>query len=405
MAESLIIRLGSQYSDVIHWLITSADKQEIIASGELADASYLSDLSEKSTTRKVTVLVPACDVALKQLNVPSKSTRAIKQAVPYMLEEELAEDVDKLFFAYANIKNQETDANCFVAVLDDNQMQLWLSWLSDASIKTSRIVPDALSLPLMEDKYTAIELNGQVIVRQNVWQAMALDANLWQLISNQWQVENSVKIANFSTLPLSNDSVELFSQPQDLPLFIFAQHSDNCPINLLQDRYVQKEKSSVFWQHWRLAASLFVVALLINFSMKIAELNQLDNQLDDVQSQITAVYQDTFTENKTKAVKFNKIKSLINFKLRSIGQGNSETFIPLINKIIPAFTMVDTLKPDTLKYDQKRNEIRIQAVASNYQDFERFKSELEKVNLEVSQGSQNNQGNQVVGSFSIKDKS
>ena len=67
--------------------------------------------------------------------------------------------------------------------------------------------------------------------------------------------------------------------------------------------------------------------------------------------------------------------------------------------------MVNTLKPDTLKYDQKRNEIRIQAVASNYQDFERFKSELEKVNLEVSQGSQNNQGNQVVGSFSIKDKS
>ena len=95
-----------------------------------------------------------------------------------MLEEELAEDVDKLFFAYANIKKGDSDANCYVAVIDDNQMQLWLSWLTDAGIKTARMIPDALAMPVIENHYSAIELNGQVIIRQELWQAMALDPNL-----------------------------------------------------------------------------------------------------------------------------------------------------------------------------------------------------------------------------------
>ena len=202
------------------------------------------------------------------------------------------------------------------------------------------------------------------------------------------------------------DNVELVPEPEELPLFLFAKHCDDCPVNLLQERYTQKVKSSGNWQYWRLAASFLAIALLINFSMKVNDLYQLDNQLTDIKTKISSVYTDTFTENKSKAVKFNKIKSLVNFKLRSVGsQGNTEKFFPLVNKIIPSFITVKDLKPQTLKYDHKHNEIRIQAVANKYQDFELFKTELEKVSLQVTQGSQNNQGNQIVGSFSIKDKS
>ncbi len=76
-----------------------------------------------------------------------------------------------------------------------------------------------------------------------------------------------------------------------------------------------------------------------------------------------------------------------------------------MNKITPAFVAVKGLKPETLKYDHKHNEIRMQASAKKYQEFELFKTTLEKAQLTVSQGSQNNQGDQIVGSFSIKDPS
>ncbi|WP_274620310.1 GspL/Epsl periplasmic domain-containing protein [Colwellia maritima] len=62
------------------------------------------------------------------------------------------------------------------------------------------------------------------------------------------------------------------------------------------------------------------------------------------------------------------------------------------------------LKPESLKFDGKRQELRLQAIADDYQHFERFKSALVAENLTVQQGAQNNQGDQVTGSFSIVSK-
>ena len=84
MSETLLIRLGSQASDMIHWLVWSNSENNIIASGELANAEQLSQLSEKSTNREVVTLVSSSDINLKSLHVPAKSQRAVMQAVPYL---------------------------------------------------------------------------------------------------------------------------------------------------------------------------------------------------------------------------------------------------------------------------------------------------------------------------------
>ncbi len=405
MAESLLIRLGSQKSDVIHWLIASADKQEIIASGELPNAEQLSELSEKALTRKVTVLVPGCDVVLKQLTVPAKSPRAMRQAVPYMLEDELAEDVDDLFFAYAQIKST-SEHNCFVAITAHQQMQEWLSWLSDANISIKKMIPDVLALPVIENSYSAIELGQQVLLRQSDFQGMALDRMMFEIISQQWQEDDAIDIANFSPLVLSNEHVTLTEQPAELPLFLFAKYSEQCPVNLLQDGYAKKEKSNFFWQHWQLAASLVVVALLINLSSKWIHASQLDNQIASLEQEIQTVYQKNFATGKKKKVSVNRIKAIVKTKLRDAGSSDSaDQLFPLLSKVTPAFVAVPTLKPQTLKYDQKNKELRMQVSAKSYQDFEVFQTSLEGLALTVTQGSQNNQGEQVVGSFNIKDKS
>ncbi|MGJ8692017.1 MAG: type II secretion system protein GspL [Thalassotalea sp.] len=404
MAETIIIRLGSRYQDTIHWLITTADTEEIIASGELATAEQLTELTEKAASRKVVVLVPASEVALKSLKVPSKSARAMKQVVPYMLEEELAQDVDSLFFAYATVKNVHSDVNCFVAAIDKQLMKLWLTWLADAKITTTVMLPDALTLPLIDDSYSLVSLGDQLIIRQSTWQAMALDLPVWQLLMQQ--VNKPTKVAHFSPLSVENSLVTLASQPEDLPLFIFAKNVATCPVNLLQGEFLQKQKSNVFWQHWKLAASFAVLAFLVSLTGKFIKLSQLETEQLALETEIHSLYQDNFAVNKGRTVSLNKIKALVKARLRSLDiNDEAEKFIPLMNKITPAFIAVNSLKPETLKYDNKRNEIRIQASAKSYQDFERFKTELEKAKLEVSQGSQNNQGNVVTGSFSIKDAS
>jgi len=76
----------------------------------------------------------------------------------------------------------------------------------------------------------------------------------------------------------------------------------------------------------------------------------------------------------------------------------------MLAQVQPAFAKVPSLKPESIKFDGKRQELRLQAIADDYQHFEQFKNALALANVEVKQGAQNNQGEQVTGSFSIVSK-
>lgn len=59
MSERLFIRLGKNLGSPCAWVVWSEQEQEIIASGELADARSLETLAQRAGNRPVDVLVPA----------------------------------------------------------------------------------------------------------------------------------------------------------------------------------------------------------------------------------------------------------------------------------------------------------------------------------------------------------
>jgi general secretion pathway protein L len=420
VTETLFIRLGSQAHNTIHWLIvaeTSNNAQEVIASGELKDAHQLSDIASKAEQREVKVLVPGCDVLLKSLTVPAKSSRAIRLATPYMLEDSLAEDVEQLFFAYADLANDVQGNNCFTAVVSHLQMQQWLSWLADAEISTKYILPDVLAMPHTEEGWSAIALGNtnqeQVIVRQHLWQGFTLDANVWHL---QWQAfyaeqseddseqPKSVFIEAYSPLAHS-EQLAVKSMPEELPLALMAMNygSKLNRFNLLQGQYQVKENRSNAGRQWLWVAGVAMFALLLSLGHKSAQLWQLNTEQEKVKQSIVSSYKNAFP--KTKRVRVSTIKSQLNRELSLLGGvGDRQGFLAMLAKLQPAFTKVPALKPESLKYDGKRQELRIQATAKDYQAFEQFSIALAAANLTVKQGSQSNQGDQVTGSFSISNK-
>lgn len=416
MSEILYIRLASHIDHVFHWLIWSPSQQEIIASGELSGAEKLSELAEKSKSRQVVCFVPSHDVALKSLKIPGKSQRAFKQAAPYMLEDELAQDVDQLFFAYADMKNNSHGHNCFLAALDRNKMQQWLHWLKEADIQCKMIVPDVLALPYSQDTCSAVMINNQVIIRSGEWSGFTLDASTWSVVAENWLRDLGKTLHHYSALPPlqqhkaeanNNDKqdaeIAMIAQPEELPLALMAQHYSSS-INLLQGDFAIKSKRSQAFKHWLWAASLCGIALLLNLVMKGATLWQLSHEQQAVEVAIIETYKKAFP--KTKRVRVSTIKSQLKSKLSALGtSGDNTGFLPMLVELKTAFANVPQLKPESLKFDGKRKEIRVQAVAKDYQSFDKFKTELEKVNLVVTQGAQNNQGDQISGSLSIKERS
>jgi len=420
VTETLFIRLGSQAHDTIHWLVlggTSATEPEIIASGELQSADQLSELASKAEHRQVQIFVPGCDVLLKRLNVPAKSSRAMRLAVPYMLEDSLAEEVEQLFFAYGELANDSDDNNCFTAIVAHKQMQQWLLWLAEAGIETKSILPDVLAMPLSNDGWSAIALGDsaqqQVIVRQGLWQGFVLDANAWQLqcqaFAHQQEVDDAeeleqqenIQIQAYSPLAHS-EQLAINAMPEELPLALMAQNQSKAlnRFNLLQGQYKIKESRSHAGQQWLWVAGVAVFALLLSLGHKTAQLWQLNAEQENVKQEIVASYKKAFP--KTKRVRVSTIKSQLNRELALLGGvSDRQGFLAMLAKVQPAFAKVTALKPESLKFDGKRQELRIQAQAKDYQAFEQFSVALAAANLTVKQGSQSNQGEQVTGSFSI----
>ncbi len=400
MAEQLIIRLASQAESTIPWLVWSSAEHEIIASGELANAQQLEQLKEKSLTRQVTVLVPACDVSLKRLHVPAKSKKAMQLAVPYMLEDDLAQEVEQLFFAYAELKHADNADNCFVAIVEREQMRQWRLWLSEAGIETKHMIPDVLLMPDAESHWQAIQLQQQVLLRQGVWQGSAIDDSLWTSISQTWPNDADLHIDAYSALPPTNEAVTLNAQPEELPLALLARQIEQQSFNLLQGEFKVKSARSPALKIWAWAAGFALVALLVNVVLKSVTLMQINQQQSAVEQQIIAQYKKTFPD--TKRVRISTIRSQLKRKMAEVGGTSSDAeFLALLAQVEPAFAKVPSLKPDSLKFDRKRNELRVQASAKGYQQFEQFKQLLEAQQLSVSQGAQNNQGDKVVGSLSI----
>jgi general secretion pathway protein L len=443
MAEILYIRLGSQAQDKISWLVFNTIEQEIIASGELSNAEQLTDLTTKAEQRVVKVFVPGCDVLLKRLEVPTKSQRAMRSAVPYMLEDELAQDVDQLFFAYANIssdnsnKSDNSNYNCFVAITERAQMALWQSWLADANIQAKTLQPDVLAMPYVDDQWSAISLdptntstNGksghstnqaQIVVRLGEWQGFTLDQNAWQFTlqhhfstnqsnsadkdKEQNEAQADIVVNAYSQLPGFTETenpqgFSLVRADEELPLALFAQHCQQSSFNLLQGEFKVKEYRSKNLTNWLWAASFAACALLLNVTYKSAELWQLSAQQEQVETQIITRYKKAFPN--AKRVRIGTIKSQLKSKLAQIGGVTEQAgFLSMLSQVQPAFANVSALKPESLKFDGKRQELKIQAIANDYQHFERFKKALVAANLTVKQGAQNNQGDQVTGSFSV----
>ena len=421
MSENLTIRLGSHATDTIHWLINSSVEDEVIASGELRNAENLSQLTTEAEHRNVVILLPGCDFIFKRLAIPGKSTKAIEQAAPYLLEDDIAQGVEQLFFAYQSTgkisepvisdNNAKQDANCFLVAVDKKLMHQWQTWLAAADIDYTAMLPDVLAMPHNPNSFSAINIDGQITVRQGLWQGCTLDIDAWQVISKQWQQQNEdnadnedhdvINIDVYSPLPRCPENLTLNVMAEELPLALMAQQLKGSFFNLLQGEFLPKKAKSAFRANW-LWASIFVgCALLLNMGVKGLKLIDLNAQIAQTDEKVIQTFKVAFP--KTKRVKINTVRSQLKRELAKLGSASDYQFgfLAMLAQTRPAFSAVPELVPDSLKFDSKRKELRIQASASDYKYFDRFKTILDKTTFKVVSGAQNNQDNGVSSSFII----
>ncbi|MCW8996352.1 MAG: type II secretion system protein GspL [Psychromonas sp.] len=398
MTERLIIRLASKASQKNHWLIWSDSEHEIIASGDVNNAEQLTLLTEKSQQRVVICLLPGVDVCIRKITVNGVSNRQLQQALPYLIEDELASDVDTVHFSV--IAKQ---ANLLhVAICDKQKIAMWLDWLKAAQIRCRQFIPEGLALPVSaEGKWQAVQLDKQWIIRENQNMAWSCDAEMLDLILDCKCEDDSPPQIESYTSSAENKVAEWVALSPMLPMEVLAKNTQNNKINLLSGEFKPRKETSKQFERWR-APAIVSILLFVTFMLNLYLQNvQVQKQTQLVKQHVESVYQQAFPA--LSRLKYARIKKKIKSMLEGIGDNVDSGFLLMLNELVPAFADNPEFKVSAIKFDSKKQEMRIAASTDNFQSFEKFNAALPK-HFNVEQGALNSSQEGVSGLLTIRMK-
>nr|P45789.1 RecName: Full=Type II secretion system protein L; Short=T2SS protein L; AltName: Full=General secretion pathway protein L [Aeromonas hydrophila]CAA47133.1 ExeL [Aeromonas hydrophila] len=374
VSESLVIRLGTNAQQPVEWLVWSAKEEEIIASGILASAHALGELRERAGGRPVVTLVPGSDLIFRRVSLPGKYSRQAAAALPYLLEEQIASDVDELHLVVLGHEGHEVD----LMAVDKEKMQIWLGWLQQAGLKSQQLLPDVLALPPAADGWSALQLGKEWLLRQGPCQGIVADESLLAMLLAA--EADPVTIHSHTPLPAIPAANWLAADPE-LPMLLLAKGALNCQANLLQGPYRPQTEYSRYWLQWRKVAVVAGLLLLVALTQRGMHLYQLAEQDKALKAEIRQVYTRIFPgENR-----IVNVRSQMAQHLKLLGQTPQDGVLLLLTELAPTFAEVPGLKPQVLRFDAARGELRLQVTAPGFAEIERFR-ELAGKRFEVQQG-------------------
>jgi len=365
--ETLFIRLGA--TEQVSWLLDGEAAQ--FGAGTLAEAAVV------AAGRQVVVLVPGADVILTRVAVPTRNRARMAAAVPYLLEEQLAADVDETHFA---LGERDTEGQVAVAVVSQARMDAWLARLAEAGLYANKLIPETLLLPYQAGEWSLLIEPEAVTLRTGVQGGMAFDTANAVFMMQHALAEREVKptafwvwLAGGTTTAMIPDEpgVELISDVLDVPplAFLVRRAHDPAIIDLLQGQYSRRERLGKVWRPWRPAAVLLAVWAVLQFGITFYHYRELRAEEGSLRNEVARIYLQTFPD--AKRVVDARVQMEQHLAALRGGDGDVGGFVKLLAAVAAGLDGVDI---DHLSY--KEGEINLALTISDLQALERLKNRL-----------------------------
>ena len=389
--EQLFIRLSAAPQTVVHWLIWNPLQQELIASGTLAHVEELTQLTDHARSRQVIVYASGTEILMTQVELPSSALRMLTQVIPNALEDELAQDIHELHFAWPPVKKTGATVTVPVAVVAKQQMQAWLDALQQAHIRCDAIYPDIYCLPQPEepDQATTLTLGDQLVVRTGEHQGFACETHLAEALT-----------AGCTLHAVEQQDIEVPVSVMASTYYAAIQSGALPWINLRQQQYraARQRTSSSGWRSYRGAAIAASVLVLIAYATHWVHYWQSGQQQAQLQTAIETTYRTTFP-HETRIV---NVRTQLTRHLESLGaQGEGRSPLELLLHLEGAFQANRDIQLELLRYDN--HTLRLQVRADSFASLEKFlKIANESGAVLVEQGPVSNQNGAVSGTLTVK---
>ncbi|MBC3379646.1 type II secretion system protein GspL [Serratia fonticola] len=355
----LILRLPSDETQPVLWYFASADGHQ---QGSLAIGVNGDQLESLLARYPAWVLVPASELVFHRVTLPRRARRQGLQVLPFMLEEHLATDIERLHFA---ILQQSGDV-CDVAVVDKSLMHQWIARCERLGGQVRAMLPDVLALPLAADGWSAVSLNDQWLFRREKHAGMIVESSWLSEFLAEW---SPPVIECYSAPPASITSPPEWcvQPPRDL-LQLAAEGVHDSGADLRQGEFTRSSSWRRRLRPWRtvmMALTVYLLLLCVSAGLSHYRLWQ---QAEHWRQESVRVYQQLFPADK----KVVNPRVQMQQHLQQLQPIEQAGVVAQMRQLQQLMAENSAIRFQALSYDAGRKELKVDAQAASFQALEQF---------------------------------
>ena len=405
MADQLLIYLHDNQTLSADWVFIQANGE----ASSVIESGTLHELVEKNKnaladTENINCIINAELVSYSEINIPAKNRQRALQAIPFALEDQLAEDIEQLHFAIG----KANDNTYPVISIAHQSLKEILEKCQHAGIKIDAMYIDILSLPVttqLEDKNWAIlQSDSKASILTSDGEVINADTDsLPVFFASLIQQKSENLPASVNYYHEDNSDTAVIAPPEEVslnkisykqtPLMLFAsQLSNPSMLNILQGPYQVVRESNQWWRPWQAAAIITVVALVLHIINGGINLNQLQQENKLIQNEITRIYKKSFPRSK----KIVNARVQMENKLKQLKKSSGKTdysFTDILIDSAPLIKQTAGAQMQGISYHNRKLELQLtldklstaEALKNKLNKLSRVKAELLSASSEAKQ--------------------
>ena len=289
----------------VEWLLNDTPQNAVQCGSLLEFADYARGCR--------TLLVVAGElVTLNQAKLPLRKRRAWQKAIPYALEDQLADNVEALHFVMAETEPKSVvDGRVAVAVVQHEWLRIMLARCHEVDIEPYAVVPDTLLVPRAANSWSILvdEQQQRCMVRTGFAAGFACELDnvsflLPKVLQEVPEEARPQLLQAWGEIPAKLDFLEIAIEQQDStpPLVLFGQafvktqSRPVLPVNLLQGVYKSGVEYEQWLRPWRVAAALAGIWLAVQGVQQAVQYWQLLAEQKQLEQEIAAVFRDALPQ-------------------------------------------------------------------------------------------------------------
>ncbi len=398
MRESAVIRLvGEEFV----WYPAGAGGSP----KSLSDPGHVAELEAIAAARRVPLVfaVPGADVILREVSFFATEKRHIIKSLPFLLEDEFAEDIEALHFSSRPLSRLSVG----VAACSDECMQRWREMLVGLP-ELPQWIPEPLLLPWQSGELCIVIEADQVIVRSGVNSGFSVERALAPLtlaaLAGETEFDAVIVYGTDQQTDqgLLPDTLQANVQWRsgDFASALMLAVEEPQPLNLKQGEYGAKLPLRRWWLQWRLVAGLFVAAFGLQVASTWTDYSNLQDRNLYLRQQIEAAYRQAVPRGAIVDPEKQLQRQLDTLRGGAPGAG----FVSLLNRIGRVIQAQKGAQLATINFNDKVGDVRLNLVVPDFKAVESIRTELDKVGLLAQMENSNTQGDVVRARLKVREK-